>query len=107
MRKKNQHLKSKYSFYKYYQDSKKFDNLSFKSKYSFLAEFFNDLNKFNKLKTRRKNTKEKTNVYDTASELYNDLLETYFDEYYYLLEAERNKMESKYKPKKLFLETEL
>ena len=37
---------SKYSFNKYYCDSKKFDNLSFKSKYSFLAEFFNDLNKY-------------------------------------------------------------
>ena len=44
-------------------------------------------------------------MYDTASELFNDLLEAYYDEYFYLLYAERNKMESKYKPKKLFLET--
>ena len=36
---------SKYRFYKYYRDSKKFNNLSYKSKYSFLAEFFNDLDK--------------------------------------------------------------
>ena len=45
---------SKYSFYKYYRDSKKFDNLSFISKYSFLADFCNDLNKFNNLKTLKK-----------------------------------------------------
>ena len=29
-----------HSFYKYYRDIKKFSNLSFKSKYSFLAKFF-------------------------------------------------------------------
>ena len=44
---------SSYSFFKCYCDCKKFDNLSFKSKSSFLAEFFNDLNKCNKLKTQK------------------------------------------------------
>ena len=78
MRKKNQHLKNKYSFYKYYQASKKFDNLSFKSKYSFLAEFFNDLNKFNKLKTKRKNTKEKMNVHDTQLQNYIMIIYIYY-----------------------------
>ena len=29
----------KLSFYKFYRDSKKFDNLSFKSKYSFLHDW--------------------------------------------------------------------
>ena len=38
-------------------------------------------------------------MYDRASELYIDLLETYSDEYYDLLDAERIKMEHKYKPK--------
>ena len=42
---------SKYSFYKCYRDSKKLNNLSLKSKFPFLVEFFNDLNKFKKLKT--------------------------------------------------------
>ena len=42
-------------------------------------------------------------MYDKASELYNELLETYFDEYYDLWDAERKKMEIKYKPKTLFL----
>ena len=37
------------NYSKYYRVSKKFDNLSFKSEYSFQAEFFNDINKFNKL----------------------------------------------------------
>ena len=52
-----------YSFYKNYRDSKNFDNLSLKSKYFFLLKYFNDLNKFNKLKTQKEKTeKEKTNV---------------------------------------------
>ena len=58
--KSNRIYNSKYSFYKYYLDSKKFDNLSFKLKYLFPHEFFNDLNKLNKLITKkRRNTKEK------------------------------------------------
>ena len=54
---------SHYSFYKYYSDCKKNDNLSLKSRYSFLAEFFNALNKFNQLKTQRENTKKKKNKF--------------------------------------------
>ena len=84
---------TKYSFYKYHPDGKKFDKLSFKSKYSFPIDFFNDLNEFNNLNTQKEKTqkKKKTNMYDTASELYNNLLATYFDEYYYLSGAERKK----------------
>ena len=48
----------------------------------FQPTYFNDLNKFNKLKTQN----EKTNK---ASELYSDLLQKYFDENYDLLDAER------------------
>ena len=40
-------LNSNYIFYKYYRDGKKVDNLSLGSKHSFLANFFEDLNKFN------------------------------------------------------------
>ena len=73
---------------------KKFDNLSFKSKYSFLIEFFNDLEKFLKQnkKTRR-----------AASELYNELLKVYFDEYNDVSDAKR-KMNSKYNPTNLRLD---
>ena len=39
-------------------------------------------------------------MHDTASELHNELLETY-DEYYHLPHSKRKKMHLKYKPKKL------
>ena len=35
-------------------------------------------------------------MYDTSSECFNDLLETYFDEYYDLSDAKRSKIDSKY-----------
>ena len=57
-----------------------------------------------KLKAMKEKTKnKKTNVHDTASKLYDELLETYFDEYCYLSDPERKKVDCKYKPKKLFL----
>ena len=67
--------KSNYSFYKHYHDIKKFYNLSLESKYLLLAEFFRDLSEFNKLKTHKRNRKEKKNAYNTASKLSNSLLE--------------------------------
>ena len=51
---------SKLNFYKYYRDSQKFDNLSFKSKYLFLVESFKDLNKLRITNTEKhKNKKQK------------------------------------------------
>ena len=47
--------------------------------------------------------KKKTN--DKASELHNDLLEIYFDEYNDLTVAKRKNLNSKYDPVNLFLET--
>ena len=35
-------------------------------------------------------------MYNTASELYNELLETCFNEFYDLLDAKRSKMDTKY-----------
>ena len=52
---------SKHSIYKYYRDSKKFNNLSLKSKYPFLVKLFNDLNKFKNLKTIKEKTEKKKN----------------------------------------------
>ena len=70
----------------------------------FLRTFLNDLSKFKKLKTiNEKAEKRKTNVYDIALELYNELLETYFDESYYLSHVKRTKMIPKYKLEKLFI----
>ena len=44
-----------HSFYKYFRDNRTFNNFSFKSEYSFLVEFFNDLDELNKLKTQKEN----------------------------------------------------
>ena len=43
--------------------SKTFNNFSLKSKYSFLTNFFTDLNKFKKLKTIKQKTEMKKCVY--------------------------------------------
>ena len=45
-----------YSFYQYYQYSKKLDNPYLESRHSFLAYFFDDLDKLNKLKTPKGKT---------------------------------------------------
>ena len=50
-----------HSFYKYFGDNKKFDSLSFKSEYSFLVDFFNDLDKLNELKTQKEKTEKQIN----------------------------------------------
>ena len=42
--------------------------------------------------------------YDTASELYNELLGIYFDEHYDLLDPKRSKMDPKYDPITLTLD---
>ena len=44
-------------------------------------------------------------MFNTDSELYNDLVEMYFDENYDLSDTKRNKMKHKYDLKKLFFET--
>ena len=85
--------KSKNSFYKYYRDTKDFDSLSFRSKYSFLAEFSDDIVEFGELKHRNENAKrKKIKVYDTASELYNKFPDKDSDEYY---DLEKKKEERK------------
>ena len=49
-------------FYKYYLDSKKFDNLPFKSNHFFLYQFLNDIDKFSDLVPRNENTKKNKGV---------------------------------------------
>ena len=58
----------------------------------FWPNVFNDLDKVSKLKPQTGETKEGKKVYNTALELYNDLLGTYFDEYYALSDAKRSKI---------------
>ena len=63
----------------------------------FLHEFSNDSNKLRRLKiikeeTENKPKKKNTIVYHTVSELYNELVETYFNQYYYLSHAKEKKI---------------
>ena len=88
-----------HSFFKYYHDDKKFDNLSFNLKYSLLAEFLNDIDKFSDLKPRKKSTKKKkTKMHDTVSELHNKFLNKYLNEYYDLKKETKEKLGFKFKP---------
>ena len=59
-----------------------------------------DFNKFKKLQILRTETEKikKTNVHDTASKLYDELLETYYDQSNCL--SYKHKENRKYKPKK-------
>ena len=114
MNKKNQQLKSnrsnliynsKYSFYQYHK-IKVFNTLSLAPKYSFLFSFYNELNKFNSLKLLKETTiKKNETVYDNASELYNEYLEIYFDQYIPLSDAEKRKLGNKHDLINLFLKT--
>ena len=47
---------------------------------------------------KKKKKKKKTNVYDTSSELYNDLPVTYCDEYHDISDAKRSKIDPKHDP---------
>ena len=95
---------SKYSFYPYY-NIKNFNNLSFTSKYPILFSFYSELNKFYYINPRKGRTKEnKKPVYDKASELYNEYLEIFFNQYMTLSDANKRKLGDKYDPEKLFLE---
>ena len=50
-----------HSFSKYYCDRKNFDNLSFKSKHSFLNDFLDDLDKLNNLNLKKRKHKREKN----------------------------------------------
>ena len=47
---------------------------------------------------------KKTNVHDTASELYNEFLEIYHDKYNKFFDAKKRQLGDKYDPKELFLD---
>ena len=60
------------------------------SKHLILHSFYSDLNKLHILNPQKESTKEKEiTVYDTASELYNEYLEIYFDGYKTLSDAKK------------------
>ena len=61
-----------------------------KSELLFLPNYLDDLDEFNKLKIQEEKVKkQRTNVPNTASDLYKNLPGIYFDEYYELLDAKK------------------
>ena len=61
---------------------KKIDSLSFKSKYSYLLNFYDNLKKMINMKpTNLGKIKEKVKVYNTVSELCNKSYKSYYDDY--------------------------
>ena len=56
----------------------------------FLSDFLSNLNGFSNIKPRNESIKNrKTKVQHTASKLYNEFLDIYFDEYYDLSDAKK------------------
>ena len=97
-------IDSKSSFYGYIYD-KKFDILSFKTKYSYLLTFYGNLKKFSETKpTTIIKKKEKEKVYDAVTELYKKLFEIYYKDYEKLSDAKKYKLDRKFKPINLRLE---
>ena len=95
---------SKHSFYPYFK-IKDFNSLSALSKHPILFLFCSELNKFSNTKPWKGRTKDKKAiVYNNASEIYNDYLEIYFNQYMTRLDAKRRKLSDNYNPEKLFLE---
>ena len=83
------------SFYSYI-DNEKFDNLSFKSRYTCPLNFYDDLKKLIKIKlTNLGKIKQKKNVYNTVSDIYNKSFENYYDEYDELSDAKKDNLEEK------------
>ena len=60
------------------------------SKYPILLSFYSDLHKFHNPNPQKESTKDKkATMYDNASELYNEYLKIYFDEYKALSNAKK------------------
>lgn len=73
--------KSKYSFYEYHGINE-FNDLPLESKYNDLVLLHQVLNKFDCIELHKRHTKEKKSIVNNkASKLYNELLESYFDQY--------------------------
>ena len=84
---------NKYSSYKYYHGRKNYDNISLKSKYCFLNQFFNKLNKLNDLKLKMKKCKRKNrNSHPTASEVCSEFLETYYAKHNEFLDVKKGEI---------------
>ena len=69
----------------------------------FYSEFYSELSKFISLNPRKVRTKEKKTVYNNVSELYNEYLEIYFNQYMTLSDAKKWTLGDKYNLESLFL----
>ena len=89
---------NRFRFYRFYSDDKKFDSLSFKSKYSYLSHFYADWQKLVKMKlTNLVKIKWKEKVYNTVIELYNKRFENCVNEYNELLDVRKDELDQKFK----------
>ena len=71
-----------------------------------MLSFYSNLNKFNNLNPQKQSTNwKKATLYDNTSELHNEYLEIYFDEYNALSDGQKRKLGKKYDSTNLFLET--
>ena len=83
---------------------KKFDNLSFKSKHSFLNEFFNELDELNNVNPQKKVKKRKKLMCMIKHLNYMIFLEFLIINTMSYQMIKEKKKESKYNPKDLFLD---
>ena len=88
---------SKYTFNRY-RDIKKFDSLSFKSKYSHLKKFFVGLKRLNTLQRKHESNKNKCAWWS-----FTEPCEIYLDENEGFSDSEKIKIDAEQNPKKLKL----
>ena len=94
---KSRLISNRFSFYSY-SDDNKFDSLSFKSKYSYLLNSYDNSQKLIKRKpTKLGKIKEKEKGYNTVTELYKRRFENYFDKYNEFSDVKKNKLDQKFK----------
>ena len=100
---KSRLISNRFSFYSY-SDDNKFDSLSFKSKYSYLLNSYDNSQKLIKRKpTKLGKIKEKEKGYNTVTELYKRRFENYFDEYNEFSDVKKKQARSKIQAYKLMI----
>ena len=100
---KSRLISNRFSFYSY-SDDNKFDSLSFKSKYSYLLNSYDNSQKLIKRKpTKLGKIKEKEKGYNTVTELYKRRFENYFDKYNEVSDVKKKQARSKIQAYKLMI----
>ena len=100
---KSRLISNRFSFYSY-SDDNKFDSLSFKSKYSYLLNSYDNSQKLIKRKpTKLGKIKEKEKGYNTVTELYKRRFENYFDKYNEFSDVKKKQARSKIQAYKLMI----